>query len=76
MGGINHQTWGALLLFYHYSHEQKYQKLTALQAGFQWPFQQGISTQTMAKNMVLTYLHVLDPGDLPLRITTVRLPWV
>ena len=39
MGGINHQTWGALLLFYHYSHEQKYQKLTALQAGFQWPFQ-------------------------------------
>ena len=37
MGGINHQTWGALLLFSpHYSHEQK---LTALQAALQWPFQ-------------------------------------
>ena len=35
MGGINHQTWGALLFFYHYSHEQK---LTAVQAGFQWPW--------------------------------------
>ena len=28
---------------------------------------QGISPQNMAKNMVLTYLHVLDPEDLPLK---------
>ena len=27
---------------------------------------QGISPQNMAKHMVLTYLHLLDPGDLPL----------
>ena len=26
----------------------------------------GISPQNMARNMVLTYLRVLDPGDLPL----------
>ena len=26
---------------------------------------QGISPQNMARNMVLTYLHQLDPGDLP-----------
>ena len=29
---------------------------------------QGIYPQNMAKNMVLTYLHKLDPGDLPLNI--------
>ena len=27
---------------------------------------QGISPQSMAKNMVLTYLHVLDPESFPL----------
>ena len=27
---------------------------------------QGISQQNMAKHMVLTYLHLLDPEDLPL----------
>ena len=27
----------------------------------------GIYPQNMVKNMVLTYLHVLDPGDLPLK---------
>ena len=26
----------------------------------------GIYPQNMANNMVLTYLHLLDPGDLPL----------
>ena len=26
----------------------------------------GISPRNMAKHMVLTYLHLLDPGDLPL----------
>jgi hypothetical protein len=28
----------------------------------------GISPENMAKNMVLTYLHQLDPEDLPLLI--------
>ena len=28
----------------------------------------GISPQNMAKHMVLTYLHLLDPEDLPLNI--------
>ena len=27
----------------------------------------GISPENMAKHMVLTYLHVLDPEDLPLK---------
>ena len=30
------------------------------------PMFAGISPQNMAKHMVLTYLHLLDPGDLPL----------
>jgi hypothetical protein len=29
---------------------------------------QGISPQNMARNMVLTYLHQLDPEDLPFLI--------
>ena len=64
MDGINHQPWGALLLFYpHYSHEQK---LTALQAGFQWPFQQGISPQNMAKNMVRLRTSILGSWRSPI----------
>ena len=36
-----------------------------------WPIQglcKRISPQNMANNMVLTYLHVLDPEDLPLNL--------
>ena len=33
-----------------------------------WRLCKGISPQNMAKKMVRTYLHVLDPGDLPLII--------
>ena len=31
---------------------------------------QGISPENMAKNMVLTYLHLLDPEDLPLNMSS------
>ena len=34
--------------------------------GYIRPIFQGISPENMAKNMVLTYLHLLDPEDLPL----------
>ena len=33
-----------------------------------WGLCKGISPQNMANNMVLTYLHLLDPEDLPLMI--------
>ena len=35
----------------------------------------GISPQNMAKHMVLTYLHQLDPGDLPLKKWHVYIKW-